>query len=165
MGFHLPSDIRLATFEDVPAIRALVNDAYRELANLGFNYTGTYQDERITTERMQGAEVYLLYRNNELLASINVSIKDLNNSDGECLFIHQLAVRPDHKRNGIGTYLMDLAERRASYSGITRLQLDTAIPATHLVELYRRRGFEPIEEVQWEGKTYKSYIMEKRLKL
>ncbi|MCX6124732.1 MAG: GNAT family N-acetyltransferase, partial [Proteobacteria bacterium] len=165
MGFPLPPDIRRATIEDVPAMRKLVNDAYRELADMGLNFTGTYQDEQITIERMQGAEVYLLHRGNELVASINISIKELENGTDRCVFIHQLAVRPDQKRKGIGSYLMNLAERRAIHEGISRLQLDTAIPATHLVKLYEGRGFKPIEEVQWEGKTYKSYIMEKRLGL
>lgn len=163
MNFLLPPDIRRATKDDVSVIRRLVNDAYRELEDLGLNFTGTYQDEHTTFERMLGAEVYLLYRKNELVASINISLKELESGAGSCVYIHQLAVRSDQKRKGIGTYLLDLAECRAVHEGISRLQLDTAIPATHLVKLYERRGFQPIAEVQWEGKTYKSYIMEKRL--
>ena len=165
MSFKLPSDTRLATMEDVPSLRRLVNEAYRELADMGFNFTGTYQDEKTTLERMQGAEVYLLHRNSELIASINLSIKELDGGADRCIFIHQLAVRSDQKRQGIGSYLMDLAEKCAIYNGISRLQLDTAIPAHHLVAMYERRGYLPIEEVQWEGKSYRSYIMEKRLDL
>ena len=76
VSFPLPPDIRRATTDDVSAIRRLVNDAYRELEDLGLNFTGTYQDEQTTFERMQGAEVYLLYRQNELVASINISLKE-----------------------------------------------------------------------------------------
>lgn len=165
MNFALPVEIRLATQDDAPALRQLVNAAYRELADMGLNFTGTYQDERITIERMRDAEVYLIHLNGELIASMNLSIKEMDDSDDRCIYIHQLAVRPDQKRQGIGSYLMDLAEKRAMRDSISKLQLDTAIPAKHLVSMYQRLGFTPIKEVQWEGKTYKSYIMEKRLKI
>lgn len=161
----LPPNLRLANETDVPALRRLVNDAYRELADMGLNYTGTYQDEDITRERMAGAEVYVLERQGELLASISLSVSDTSDGTGTCLYINQLAVRPDQRRNGIGTDLLDFAEQRATYGGLERLRLDTAIPAKHLVALYERRGYRPVEEVQWEGKTYKSYIMEKNLHL
>jgi ribosomal protein S18 acetylase RimI-like enzyme len=159
MSFPLPQDVRLATDADVPALRRLVNAAYRELADLGLNFTGTYQDEAITRQRMRDAEVFLLYRDGELVASLSVTVK----GDEPHLYINQLAVRPDRKRQGLGRYLLDLAEARAHVSGVSLLRLDTAIPATHLVEMYRQRGFRVIGEVQWEGKTYRSYVMEKTL--
>lgn len=154
---------RLATDVDVPALRKLVNAAYQELADMGLNFTGTYQDDAITRRRMQDAEVHMLFLETELIASINVSIKEIENSSDKCLFINQLAVRPDQKRRGIGSYLLDLAEDRARRLELSRLRLDTAIPATHLVKWYERRGYATIEEVQWQGKSYRSYIMEKRL--
>lgn len=164
MNFSLPSEIRLATHEDAPAITQLVNEAYRELADMGLNFTGTFQDETITIERMKDAEVYLMHRNGELIASMNLSVKELDDSEDRCIYIHQLAVKPDQKRQGIGSYLMNLAEARASASGVGLIELDTAIPAKHLVSMYQRRGFVAIKEVHWDGKTYRSYIMEKRLK-
>jgi ribosomal protein S18 acetylase RimI-like enzyme len=159
MTFQLPQDVRLATDADVPALRCLVNSAYSELADLGLNFTGTYQDEAITRERMLGAEVFLLYRDGELVASLSATIK----GDEPHLYINQVAVRPDRKRQGLGRYLLDLAEARASASGLSHLRLDTAVPAAHLVEMYRQRGYQAIDEVQWDGKTYRSCIMEKRL--
>jgi ribosomal protein S18 acetylase RimI-like enzyme len=162
MLFKLPSDIRTAQESDIPQLRRLVNAAYQELADLGLNFTGTYQDDEITRERMKDAEVYLLHRGGELIASMNVSLQE---ADGQiCLYINQLAVRPEYKRQGLGSYLLDLAEQRAEAAGIERLRLDTAILALHLLGIYRRRGFVEVEEVQWEGKTYRSIIMEKRLK-
>ena len=52
---------RLATDADVPALRILVNSAYQQLADLGLNFTGTYQNEDITRERMVNNDVYLAY--------------------------------------------------------------------------------------------------------
>ena len=61
--------VRLAGELDVPALRLLVNAAYRQLADMGLNFTGTYQDEQVTRERMQGREVYLVFREQELVGS------------------------------------------------------------------------------------------------
>ncbi len=163
MSFPLPPNMRLATPDDAAELTKLVNEAYRELADLGLNFTGTYQDKKITLERMLDAEVYLLYRDRDLIASISISIQQDGESALRCLYVHQLAVHPDHKRKGIGTYLLELAERRAHHDAIARIQLDTAIPALHLVKLYESLGYKPIKQVQWEGKTYQSYVMEKTL--
>lgn len=153
--------LRLATDDDVPAIRLLVNAAYRELADLGMNYTGTYQDERITRERMQGRDVWLAFADNRLVATISIDVREQNGRP--TLYIGQFAVAPDLKRQGIGAYLMDHVERIAHERGLTRLGLDTATKAHHLVRFYTSRGFRTVEQVHWEGKTYESYIMEKDL--
>ena len=163
MPFTLPGDVRRACDQDVTELRRLVNAAYKELADLGFNYTGTYQDEEVTRDRMREAEVFLLHRDGELVGSINLSVKEVDGEGSACLYVNQLAIRPDRKRQRLGSYLLDLAEERARSLGLARLRLDTAIPAVHLVEMYRQRGYREISEVQWEGKSYRSYIMEKAL--
>jgi ribosomal protein S18 acetylase RimI-like enzyme len=140
-----------------------VNLAYQELATIGLNFTGSYQDETETLRRMQKAEVYSMICDGRMIACMNLTVRKSYVGDGLCLYIHQLAVLPEFKRQGIGSRLLDLAEKRAIHEGLNKLQLDTATTATHLVKLYRRRGFTPILEVQWEGKTYRSYIMEKIL--
>lgn len=45
-------NIRLVSEADIPQIRVLVNQAYKELADMGLNYTATYQDEEITRSRV-----------------------------------------------------------------------------------------------------------------
>lgn len=152
--------LRLASDADVPELRRLVNAAYKELADMGLNYTGSFQDEKITRERMEGHEVYLAYQGDLLIATISLEVQE---EEPPVLYISQLAVHPDHKRQGLGSYLLGYAEQVALEKGILRLQLDTATTATHLVQLYTSLRYQVIKDVHWEGKTYSSYIMEKHL--
>ncbi len=158
---QLDYQVRLAGEADVPALRLLVNAAYRQLADMGLNFTGTYQDEQVTRRRMEGREVYLFCIEQELVGTISLHIEQ--QSERQVLYITQFAVAPTQQRQGIGARLLQLAERRAEELGLAALQLDTAAPAVHLVGMYRKAGYQVIREVQWEGKTYKSYIMEKQL--
>lgn len=151
--------VRLAGEADVPALRVFVNAAYRQLAALGLNYTGTYQDEQVTRERMQDKEVYLAFLDHELVGTISLHVEQQR--QGWVLYISQVAVDPARQRQGIGNFLLQLAEQRAIELGTLAIQLDTAIPATHLVNMYTKAGFQVIEEVYWRGKTYRSYIMQK----
>lgn len=153
--------IRLANAEDVPSLRVLVNQAYSQLADLGLNFTGTYQDERITRDRMQGKEVYLAFLDDRLVGTVSLGVE--TKEQGPVLYINQFAVDPAHQRLGIGGILLRLAEKRAAELGLLDLQLDTAVPAEHLVNMYARAGYQVIREVRWPGKTYNSYIMQKRL--
>jgi ribosomal protein S18 acetylase RimI-like enzyme len=77
------------------------------------------------------------------------------------LYSSQLAVAPAYKRRGLGRFLLGLAEDKAREKEIKLLRLDTAQPAEHLVTLYQSCGFVIVREIQWRGKVYKRYIMEK----
>jgi hypothetical protein len=85
--------LRLAGDGDVRVLRALVNQAYHELAEMGLNLTGTYQDEDITRERMQGKEVFLAYLGDTVAGTISL---EAGQSSGEerILYLNQLAVTP-----------------------------------------------------------------------
>jgi hypothetical protein len=37
--------MRISKNSDIPSIRLLINSAYKELTDMGLNYTATYQDE------------------------------------------------------------------------------------------------------------------------
>ena len=136
--------VRLASEADVPALRLLVNAAYRQLADMGLNFTGTYQDEQVTRRRMQGREVHLVCSGQELVGTI--SLHSEQHEDRQVLYITQFAVAPTHQRQGIGARLLQLAERRAEELGLAALQLDTAAPAVHLVEMYRKAGYARVGE-------------------
>jgi len=47
--------------------------------------------------------------------------------------------------------------------GHTQLALDTAVPAVHLVALYRKLGYREVAQVQWRGKVYRSAVLSRDL--
>lgn len=156
MGFEL----RLALDSDVSEIRRLVNSAYKELSDLGLNYTATYQDEKITLERMNQGRCFLISLEKRMIATILLSQKNLFTGSNTS-YVGQFAVSPDFKKQGLGNLLMELTEQLSQEEGFQGIQLDTAQPAVHLVRWYINRGYKIVGEEQWEGKTYKSWIFEK----
>lgn len=163
---HLDKQFLLRPVEsaDIPALRKLVNAAYEELSAMGLNYTATYQDENITKERISKGRAFVLTEDKKIIATILLS--QLNYfTHKNTAYISQFAVTPAYKKKGIGTLLMDYCEQLAKEEHFEAIQLDTAIPANHLVKWYLKRGYEIIGEIQWEEKTYKSYIFEKKLNL
>lgn len=146
----------------MPRLRQLVNDAYRELGEMGLNYTAVDQDDEVTRRRMRGKDVLMLFLGEELVGTASLEVRQPLDDEAH-LYVSQLAVHPTHQRRGLGSQLMWLAEREARARGLRRVRLDTAIPARHLVRWYEKMGYRPIRETQWRGKTYRTVIMEKVL--
>jgi predicted N-acetyltransferase YhbS len=151
---------RFASDSDIPKIRLLVNSAYKELSEMGLNYTATYQDEQTTRNRMSGGRAFLLEKDNELAGTVLLTNKNYFTNKNSA-YVSQLAVVPSLKKQGLGSLLMDLCEDLARQEGYDSVQLDTAKPAGHLVEWYLKRGYKIVGETKWEGKTYESWIFEK----
>lgn len=156
--------LRNALRSDVPHLRALVNSAYKELSDMGLNYTATYQDEDITLKRIEKGIAFVLLDEARIVATVLLS-KENHITNRNTGYISQFAVTPQLKKNRIGSFLMSYCEQQAQASGFEGVQLDTAIPASHLVNWYQKLGYAVVGEIQWDGKTYKSYIFEKIFKL
>lgn len=154
--------LRWAKDSDVPQLRLLVNEAYKELGDRGLNYTATYQDEEVTRERLQSGRAFVLLENEKIVATALLSEKNYL-TERKTAYVGQLGVSSEYKRNGLGTILMDYCESMARQEGYEAIQLDTAKPALHLVKWYLKRGYAVVGATHWEGKTYESFIFEKDL--
>lgn len=152
--------IGLATDQDIPAIRKLVNLAYKELADMGLNYTATYQDEKETKKRMSQGRCFVLRDATRIVATILFFEKNYF-TNKRTAYVGQLGVLPELKKSGLGGRLMNYCEVLAQNENYEGIQLDTAIPAKHLVSWYKKRGYSVVGEMHWGGKTYDSYVFEK----
>jgi len=152
--------LRLAGEGDVPKLRVLINLSYAELGEMGMNFVGVTQDEEITRDRMIGKEIWVIENidTKELVATIALNVKET--AEKSMFYISQFGVLPEMKRNGFGSYLIHHSFDRAKARGYNIIQLDTAIPAHHLVRLYRKFGFEIVEAEHRPRPNYPSYYMD-----
>lgn len=161
-AFHDGRTLRLrrAGQDDTSPIRQLINEAYKELSDRGWNYTGTYQDDTFTAAQIAERRVFVLQDGARFIATI--SVHDQNEfTNRKTLYVGKLAVAASEKRKGIGSLLMKYVEDLARSEDYEGLQLDTAKPAEHLVSWYQRLGYEIVGDTHFEGKTYDSWIFEK----
>ncbi len=90
--------IRLANERDIPELRLLINAAYKELADLGLNYTGSYQDEEITRQRMAGKDIYLALHDSMLVGTVSMerllpaATGYCNSSSPSCQPVHRAGI-------------------------------------------------------------------------
>lgn len=154
---------RLAQDSDVPQIRTLLNEAYKEYVDKGLNYTATYQDEDETRKRMAKGRTFVLVSGKEIVGTI--LYYERNEFTGKkSAYLEQFAIAPKLKGSGLGSIIMDFCEQLANDEKYEAIQLNTAQPATRLVEWYKRRGYKIVAETHLEGKTYDSYVFEKTLR-
>lgn len=69
-------------------------------------------------------------------------------------FVYHLSVHPEYQRKGIGSKLMDEAERRLRYKGVERPTLFVEEDNSGVVSFYKKKGWFVL---------YKVYCMEKEL--
>lgn len=155
--------VRLASVADVPTLRLLINAAYQELADMGLNYTGSYQDEQVTLERISKGRAFVLEKSGDIVGTVLFTEKNLF-TGRRSGYISQLAIHPRCKGQGLGSFLMDLCEQLARTERYEAIQLDTAKQASHLVNWYLKRGYRVVGELHWDDKTYDSLIFEKEIR-
>ena len=160
----------LAPTDSIVDLTALLHAAYARLGGMGFNYTAVDQVEDMTRERIARGLCLVAVDGGKLVGTI-MFLAPGRSAGCSCYerpdvaTIGQFGVLPDRQGTGTGTRLLREAERLAVASGAAELALDTSEGADHLVAWYEREGFRLIEHVQWEGKTYRSVIMSKQVRL
>jgi GNAT superfamily N-acetyltransferase len=158
----------LVETDSLADLTELLHDAYRGLGDMGLNYTAVDQDAATTLRRIQRGHCLVAELNGRIIGTVTWYPPGVV---GHCAWygrpdvavFGQFGVRPENQGHGAGSLLITEVERLARGHGAGELALDTAVPATHLIEYYRRRGFRQVETAQWEGKTYRSVIMSKAL--
>ena len=163
-------DVKLFSEDDsIEELTGLIRNAYRQLADLGFRYWATHQSAEDTRERISKGECFVVKTDaHRLIATITLNYP--KNTTGcswydtsDVASFGQFAVAPGHQKNGIGSLLLQKVENRAKELGVKELSCDTAIGATHLIEMYRKKGFRKVGTADWEMTNYISVILSKSL--
>lgn len=155
--------IERAQAHEVSNITKLLNLAYKELSDMGLNYTATTQNDDKTKVRISKGRCFVLKDNSEqILGTILMTVENYFTNHNTA-YLGQFGVLPEFKKKGLGTMLLNFCENLAAEEGFYGIQLDTAIPAKHLVDWYQRRGYKIVGQEHDENKTYDSYVFEKKL--
>lgn len=157
------------TTDSVLEITSLLHKAYRQLADMGFRFVATHQNEAETLRRINKGISYLALSNDKIISTITLYYNDPDTHDAPwykkkgVAHFGQFAVIPEYQKNGIGNFMMNIVEERAKSEGAVEIALDTAEGAVHLIKYYKQRGYRFIDYVKWEVTNYRSVILSKRL--
>ena len=164
----------LAATDQLVELTALLHRAYARLGAMDLNFTAVDQTVAVTAERVARGQCFVAMVGDAMAGTVTVSRPhDPARSDWvapspwlvRCDTAHfgQLAVDPRFQGRRIGDALIARCEAWALGEGYARMLLDTAMPAEHLRTRYERLGYRAEDEVQWNGKRYRSVLMVKEL--
>jgi uncharacterized damage-inducible protein DinB/GNAT superfamily N-acetyltransferase len=164
----------LAARDSLEGLTELLHRAYAPLLARGMNFTAATQSVATTQRRIAEGQCLVAEQQRRIVGTVTVcGPYDLQSSpwsagvpafrDRDTAHFHQFAVAPELQRQGLGRRLVAACEQWARERGFKRMALDTAENATEMRALYRSLGYSDVTSVQWDGKTYRSVVMEKPL--
>ena len=158
----------LSPEDSIPDLTALLHRAYAGLAEMGLRFWATHQSDEVTRLRAAKGECFVAEADGVVVGTIvfmpAARTKGCPWYDRhDVASLGQFAVEPRLQANGLGRRLMSVVEERAIATGAREIALDTAEPATHLIDWYTRLGYRFVEHTQWEHTNYRSVILSKSL--
>ena len=158
----------ISSTDSIAELTELLHRAYRQLAEMGLRFFATHQTEEQTRERVSRGRCFVGLLDDRIVGTITLysgsseKAPEIYRRDGLGYF-GQFAVDPLCQGRGLGAMLLAHVEATAREEGLLELALDTAAPATHLIDYYSRHGYRIVDHVQWDDTNYPSVIMTKSL--
>lgn len=153
------------------SLTALIHEAYAPHADCGLRYWATHQSAEDTRQRFASGQGLVAVLDGDCVGTITVrppqpeSLVELYRDPG-VWSIGQFAVSPTFEGRGIGKQLHEAAIQWALQNGGHTMALDTAEPATALIEKYLGWGYRVVGRCDWRPKTnYISVLMARPLVL
>lgn len=136
--------IAAASLADAPALKALLETAYRgDSARRGWNHEADIlDDERIAPGEIEAlladpAVTILAARDGDALTGcVAVTVKD-----AALAYLGMLCVAPDLQSGGLGRRLLDAAEQHARSLRIAAMEMTVIDSRDALIAWYERRGY------------------------
>ena len=161
-----PVEIRRWTAgDDMLALTQLIHQAYAPLAARGLRYWGSHQTVEDTAKRCARGETWLALVGTDYVGTVTLSPPETPGGSPwldrrDVAKFNQLCVHPTLQGSGLGSRLLDLVERRAAELGAAHVACDTSEDAHALIQLYHRRGYVFVENLDWPPRTnYRSVVL------
>ena len=165
--------IQLSDIRYIDPVFKIFTDCKKILEEDGiYQWSAVYPSlEIIQTDIMLG-HLYNFNRNGECVGAITINtIQDeqyqsieWDDSDGNPLIIHRLAVSPPFQGKGIASMLMDFSEDFARNQSFSSIRLEAYSGNPKVLDFYERRGYVRKGNVYFSGRSLAFYCYEKLLK-
>jgi ribosomal protein S18 acetylase RimI-like enzyme len=136
--------LETATADDLPALHALVESAYRgESARRGWSHEADLLDgqrtdlESLAAMLADPAQHLLVLRDNDLIRAC-VAVTDKGD---ELAYLGMLTVDPERQAAGLGKLILTAAEDHAAAFGAARIEMTVIEQRGELIAWYERRGY------------------------
>ena len=155
----------LSPHDDLVALTDLIRAAYAHRASANLRYWATYQSVEDTAKRYTKGQGLIAELEGRIVGTLTVRPHEPNSTVPlyrlpTTWTLGQFGVLPELQGNGIGRKLHDAAHVHARKHGGQTIALDTAAPATDLIEMYQRWGYKIVDECDWRPQTnYLSVVM------
>lgn len=160
--------------DDLQTLTHLIRAAYANHQQANLRFWATHQTVADTASRFaegQGLIAELMTENQpaQLVGTLLLRRPQPQSEvswyrDPQTWSFGQFAVDPHFKGQGIGEALHQRALEMALAEGARYMALDTAAPASRLIALYQRWGYEVVGEHDWRPQTnYLSLILRRQL--
>lgn len=159
----------LAPEDDLRELTVLIRAAYAQRAAVGLRYWATYQDVDDTAKRFAIGQGLVAEVDGNMVGTLTVRPPQPNSPvaiyrEPLTWTLSQFAVLPGFQGLGLGRQLHEAAFAYARMQGGAIMALDTAAPATELIDMYRRWGYRVVGEHDWRPHTnYMSILMARQI--
>lgn len=163
--------IRKAVSEDLSDIMIILEGIIKEMASYNnTQWDAAYPQAQDFQADIEKQELYVSVRDSQVVGFICINRDEPKEYDGlswaskkEALVIHRMGVSSKHRKEGIGTELIQLAERLASDNCVNYLKTDTYSLNQKMQRLFLKNGYVFVGEMRFKGKENPFYCYEKIL--
>ncbi len=148
--------IRTAKLGEIPRIMSLTRACAKHMTGMGIEqWNDHYPSENAFLNDLSRGELYLMDISEKIVGCITISthmddeyrpVKWLT-PNGNNVYIHRLAVHPEHQGQGLARQLMDHAENMAKAENRLSVRLDTFSKNERNQRFYEARGYKKLEPV------------------
>ena len=148
--------IRLANDKDIIRVVEITNACANHMINQNiFQWDENYPNQEAFKEDIQSDSLYVIEKKDNILGCLCISTKiddvyknvkwlTLNEKN---IYLHRLAIHPDHQGKGLALKLMSYAEAFTIKKGFKSIRLDTFSGNPKNNKFYTLQGYTKLEKI------------------
>ncbi len=148
--------IRQAVLQDLETVKNITESCAAHMSAQGiFQWNAHYPSRAVFEKDILEGSLYVYLKTQKVVGCIMFSTEkdalyntiNWQSPEGNNLYMHRLAVHPDHQGGGIARQLMDYAEAAAVALNCSSVRLDTFSQNPRNNRFYQARGYHKLGDV------------------